>query len=212
RAKSKQTIQQLLESSEAHLEREDLEAAREKNEKAQNLLSTLMTGADLRDLKDQIGRQEKKIIRVKYGVNPNQRYLDVFRELRGQGEMWDRALWFMGTSTDIISNQFVFLFRHDLLYLASRYRSMPRDLFVKTVMRFNARGLMEYTEMYIDFLREIYTTKLPGAHSIAAEFLDEIWKTVHRCGAEPEALLDMRLSRAIGQMKAWNRESRAALW
>ncbi|MCB0211018.1 MAG: AAA family ATPase [Anaerolineae bacterium] len=212
RAKAKQTIQQLLESSETHLEQEDLEGAREENEKAQQLLSTLMTGSDLRDLRNQIGRQEKKIFKEEGGVDPNERFLDVLRNERNQGELRRRALWFAGTSMDIRRDQYIVFGHNDLLYLASRYHAMPRDLFYQTVRRSNMRWLMEYTEIYMDFMEETYSIEKPDIRQFAEDALDEIWLSVYFCGMEPESLLDTRLDKAIRKMKEWNGESTGGLW
>lgn len=212
RAKTKQAIQELLANGEAHLDQQDIEAARESNEAAQGLLSTLMTGSDLRDLKDQIGRQEKQIVKEEGGEDPNDRILDVFRDVRNRGELWDRALWFAGTSTDIRNNHYLVMLQSDLLYLASRYHSMPRELYFRTVLRFNACWLMEYTEMYMDFLVETHTTDLEKVRVFAEESLDEIWKSVYFDESEPYGILNERLDKAVGQMKEWNGVSKEALW
>ncbi|MCB9077487.1 MAG: AAA family ATPase [Anaerolineaceae bacterium] len=212
RAKTKQAIEALLASGEAHLEQQDLEAARESNEQAQDLLSTLMAGADLRDLKEQIGRQEKQIVKEEGGEDPNDRILDVFRDVRNRGELWDRALWFAGTSTDIRNNGYIVMFASDLLYLASRYQAMPREVFYRTVLRFHARWLMEYTEMYMDFLEETHTTEKEKVRMFAEESLDQIWKSVYYGEAEPYGTLNERLDKAVGHMKEWNGVSRGELW
>ncbi|MCB0168865.1 MAG: hypothetical protein KDI79_31850, partial [Anaerolineae bacterium] len=212
RARTKQAIQELLESGETHLEQQDVEAARESNEKAQELLSTLMRGSDLRDLKDQIGRQEKLIVKEEGGEDPNDRILDVFRDVRNRGELWDRALWFAGTSSDIRNNHFLVMFHDDLLYLAYQYQSMPRELFFQTVLRFNARWLMEFTEMYMDFLVETHTTTKENVREFAEVSLDHIWKSVYFGEAESDGILNDRLHKAVGQMKEWEGVSREALW
>ena len=211
RAKTKQAIQELLESGEAHLEQQDIEAAKESNEQAQELFSTLMAGSDLRDLKDQIGRQEKQIVEEEGGDDKN-RLLEPFRELRGRSELWNKAIWFAATSLFIRDSQCILLFRHDLLYLASRYHSLPRDVFFQTVLRFNASGLMDFTEMYLDFLVETHTTDRANVRDIATEWLDEIWRSVYYCEATPRGGLDERLDKAVGRMKEWEGVSRGELW